>query len=120
MGLRYPWRRVELVEYLKELSDADYQKKVWLRGERSGDEGVSGIDVIYHFLFDDTDLGSNAESEIGLCLLSREEAGLIKELAHLLESLLERNGDADSKTYMKDSEWAKVIDLSKITLESIH
>jgi hypothetical protein len=47
-------KRGELIALLGELSDETIQKKFWINKEDA--PNVSGVDEIFHFLFDDTDL----------------------------------------------------------------
>ena len=111
--MKLPQRRAELEAILQELSDADIQRREWLGGEGKA-LGDSGIDLVVHFLFDDTDLGENAAATIGEVLFDLREAEAVASLAAVLDSMITRLGDTTSKEYVTDSEWPKVMERAKI------
>src|SRR5690349_10212215 len=102
-----PAKRAELLQLLAELSDKDAQNRLWISHEDFPNS--SGIDEVFHFLFDDTDLGQDPHSEIGRILRNRSEADLLQELSLALDTMLDRLGDQRSEVYMSDPEWASIV-----------
>ncbi|HEY4366768.1 MAG TPA: hypothetical protein VGN07_05995 [Steroidobacteraceae bacterium] len=113
-GVSLPSRREELRHLLAELSDEEVQYRLWVLHEDY--PNYSGIDDVFHFIFDDTDLGEDAYSEIGRILRNRLEADRLQELSLVLEKMLGRLGDQDSDIFMRDTEWASVVALARSAL----
>lgn len=109
-----PGKRVELLHLLAELSDRDAQHRFWIMHEDF--PSASGIDEVFHFIFDDTDLGRDAYSEIGRMLRNRSEADRLQELSLGLGKMLDRLGDQSSEKYMSDSEWESIVVLARSAL----
>lgn len=100
------WRE-ELVALIEELSNPSLQEKLWILHKDRPNS--SGIDHVFHFLFDDTDLAKNPEAEIGNILLNKDEAGAVREVTCLLEKLLSHLGDVSSEQYISNSGWPSVV-----------
>lgn len=110
LSLSWPWKRQELIEFLKELSDKHFQVYSWIDNcENLPEDGV--VSVI-HFLFDDTDLSKDARSEVGTILRNNREADLIKSLCEILDDMIDRLGDSDSARYIADRRWAEVVEVA--------
>lgn len=107
-------KRIELLELLHELSDIETQERLWLKHEDFPNS--SGIDEIFHFFFDDTDLVSNPKSLVGIVLLDDREVKEIEQLTSALSGMLSRLGDVDSQAYMSDPEWASIVSLAQSSL----
>lgn len=105
-------KRNELRDLVKELSSEELQIDLWINGNDY--PNASGIDEVFHFLFDDTDLGDDPESEIGRILRDVEEAMIIGKMCTILNDLHDRLGDADSKSYMDDCRWKELINIARI------
>lgn len=110
-------KREELIGILEELSDRKIQIDLWINHKDY--PNFSGIDQVYHFLFDDTDLGCNAENEIGFIIKNKEEAFLIDELCILLSEINGRLGDRDSLSYINDDKWKNIIKFSNKILNKM-
>lgn len=105
-------RRNELREIIREISEKNLQESYWIKGDDY--PNVSGIDEIFHFFFDDTDLAENSDSEIGNILLNGEEAIIVRMICSALNEMHERLGDVNSTYYMEDEKWNDIINLAKI------
>ncbi len=73
-----------LIECLKELSDAEFQRRVWVEG--SGPE-VSSLEELVSQLFDDTGLGDSIESETIAKELGDDAASALLELDSAINTL---------------------------------
>ena len=70
-----------------------------------------------HFLYDDTDLATDADSWVGLIFRGESEALAISEVVRSLDVIFEKYGTALSDAeYLKKPEWAYVIESSKHAL----
>src|SRR3546814_6031875 len=91
-GLMYPNMRDELLDYLGGLADADYQQKVWVRGEPHPGIEHDELDYALHFLFDDTDLAQSPEQTYRVFLLNKDEAHAMTSVTQSLDGLLTQYG----------------------------
>lgn len=102
-----PKRRQELIAYIEELADPELQQRFWIRHEDAPTS--SGIDEVFHFFFDDTEIGESPFEQIGICLCDTEEAAEVKGITDVLESMLRRLGNAQSQRYLSDPMWKEVL-----------
>lgn len=114
IDVQNPSKRVELISLLRELSDTDYQIKFWINHEDFPNS--SGIDEVIHFIFDDTDIGDEAESEIGAIFANKEEARSVKAVANALEVILDELGDVNSSEFLKHPQWPKLMSHARAAL----
>lgn len=103
-----------MILFLQELSDKDKQVGLWVNHEDY--PSASGIDEVFHFFFDDNDLGDDPFSEVGRILKSQAEAEAIRLLASALCDICQRLGDAGSDVFMSDRAWPSLMDLAKASL----
>jgi hypothetical protein len=110
--MKFPWMRDELVEYLRTLSDLEYQRKAWVNLEQPpGNEDC--FDLAVHFLYDDTDLSTNPQSWIGIILKNEEEALLVADVINAIENVFEDIGiEASDEEYINSSRWHRVLESS--------
>lgn len=95
---------------LKELSDIEFQKRVWLRGE--GPEVSSYVEVVCQ-LFDDTGIGDQlSELEDGE-ILSQELDSALRELSILLDSI---DYKAGVESILSHPKWPKTVKLASNAL----
>lgn len=100
--LSMPYRRGELLLYLKELARAD-PRPVWSAERERG--LVSGIDQVFHFFFDDNDFGRPA---IGVTLLNETEVAAVQKVKAALEEILESVGDEGDDVFAEHPIWPQV------------
>lgn len=93
--------------YLGELSSRALQEQDWLEKKNDSNDAY-GIDPIVHFIFDDTNLGSDPASEIGDILFDKSEADVVGKVAHLLSAIIDKLGDAGSAAFIADSSWPEL------------
>lgn len=105
--------REELVDYLKGLSDREYQREAWV--EKNFQKGeYDELDYTIHFLYDDTVLASNPRSTIGLILESEEESKLIANLIFALDAVFETHGlELSDEEYIGTAGWEEVVRSAK-------
>jgi hypothetical protein len=100
--LSQPHVRDELTLVLSELK-ADDPLLLW-QGERQ--RGLaSGIDEVFHFLFDDHDFDVSA---VGYTLLDEAEAQSIETLKLRLRAILDDVGDAEDNDFVSHPLWVSV------------
>ncbi len=100
--LSMPYRREELILYLKELGTFD-PRPVWREERKRG--LISGIDQVFHFLFDDNEFD---ECAIGMTLLNHSEVAAIQDVRAPLEAILESVGDAGDDVFAEHPVWPQV------------
>jgi hypothetical protein len=107
--LKYPSMREELIDYLRGLSDRDYQYQSWVYDKCPGG-GHDELDYAIHFLFDDTDLATDPESDIGGFLLNKKEAELMANLIDRLNYIFDKYSlNLADREYIEKPEWEDVI-----------
>ena len=96
----------EIVESaLRELSDAEYQQRVWVAG--SPDE-MSSMDEAVAALFDDSGLG--VALEVNEITFTREADAELRELRAMLRSSLADKQAHDTAAVMSSAKWRNVRD----------
>jgi hypothetical protein len=112
-SLSMPFRRDELILYLRELAVPD-PRPLW-RQERA--EGlISDIDQVFHFFFDDNDFG---ESAIGVTLLDGREVAEVESVKARLEAILSDVGDASDDVFVEHQLWPRVTAAASIALRQL-
>jgi hypothetical protein len=113
MELRHPDMRAALLDTLVGLGDPAYQQAAWI--ERSIDQHlITGIDQVYHFLYDDTDLGNDPDGCIGYTLFDFEEAKAVRAITELLDLLLDELGDARDANFLRHPLWPRVVERANL------
>lgn len=108
--LKYPEIRMELLGYLRKLKDLKYQMKAWVNQDFPADVQYDHLDLAIHFIFDDTDLGSDARMAIGEILLDEQEAALMGQLVDAINAVFEAYGtDMPDGFYIQVAEWTRVV-----------
>ena len=115
--MKYPSMREELINYLKGLSDLDYQKKCWILNDCPIGVEYDELDLAIHFLFDDTQLATDPEALIGDLLIDKMEAESIKLVCDALNKLFEKYGlYKTDEEYINFVEWSDVVESASKTL----
>jgi ABC-type glycerol-3-phosphate transport system substrate-binding protein len=118
--MKYPEMRVELLGYLKDLSDFDYQKDCWVNGKCPAGIQHDELDYSVHFLFDDTGLADDPDGQIGVFLNSKEEAEVVEFLCKKLQKIFDIYGtDLSDQEYINCPEWKDVIDAARLALTKL-
>jgi hypothetical protein len=117
--LQYPGMRDELIEYLKSLSDREYQIRVWINKEYPTPKYYDNLTMTLQLL---EDLGAfrDPESRIGTILKNQEEAFALARLNRALDTVFSLYGNnlTDSE-YVQSAEWDDVISEATMALEII-
>lgn len=97
---------------LKELSDVEFQKRVWLRGE--GPENSSYTEAVCQ-LFDDTGIGDElCEKQQNRYVLSKDIDPVLRELSDHLDLIGDR---MDVSEILCHPRWTKVCECASHALE---
>ena len=97
----------QILQCLKELSDIEHQKRVWIRGE--GAE-VSSYSELSCQLYDDTLLGDLLEKASVVPLFSKEIDSILNRLSITLDKI---DGSLDAETIIQHPRWKQVLSLSE-------
>ena len=100
--LSQPERRSEMTIYLQEVASPDPRLR-WAEERAKG--LASGIDEVFHFIFDDNDFD---ETAIGVTLRNGSEVAAIQEVKGALESILDSVGDGNDEEFASHYLWPKV------------
>lgn len=105
----------EIQHYLEYLADEDYQRRVWIEGERP--HPMAMVDDLIHFFFDDTRLADDIDDCIGWYVRDAREATAIRAAVEAFDAVLDKYGtklrDAE---YVAKPEWAQVLATAKAAL----
>lgn len=115
--VRYPQQRAEVLGALADLSDAERQRRVWLAAPRPGD-GLDGLDVVVHVLFDDTGAATNPGALVGEVLYDDEVAPLAR-LGASLGALVDELGDVPDARYLDDPRWPQVVAEARLAWQAM-
>ncbi len=116
-SVKYPTMRYQLIDYILELSDRDYQVEYWLGDDKKHADVFANLDEVIHFLFDDSLIAECAENSIGFILVNETEAALISKITGILEKLINVLGDVSDRAYLERPEWGLVIKLAQQLFE---
>ncbi len=117
--MKFPMMRAELVSYLEGLADKAYQQSCWVN-DKCPVGVVDCFDLPIHFLFDDTDLATNATSCIGYFIRNESEAQAITKLCNILDDIFEKYGtELSDAQYIELPEWDNVISQAQFTLHLV-
>ena len=118
--MKNPEMRNELLDYLFSLSDFNYQKNCWVKGNCPPNIQHDEFDYSVHFLFDDTDLANNPDGLIGYILNDANEALLIKSVCEKITAIFNKYGtDLSDEQYINLSEWEEVIRSAKSAYDTL-
>ncbi|MDR7150514.1 hypothetical protein J2W49_002472 [Hydrogenophaga palleronii] len=118
--VKYPEMRKELEAHLQALADPAYQRRVWVDGQAEGAVHHDEFDYAVHFLYDDTQLASDALSTVGWILIDAAEAECITALVRSIDVVFERYGTKLSDAeYIELPEWHSVIQAAKTAVADL-
>lgn len=118
--MKFPMMRVELITSLESLSDKIYQQAYWVNGECPTGT-IDCFDLPVHFLFDDTDLATDAQSCIGYFVRDEDEAQAITALCKTLDDIFDKYGtELTDAEYIVLPEWDNVISQAKFALDTVN
>ncbi len=119
--LKFPEMRVNLIAYVKSLSDEHYQKQYWGKFDPNNPNFYDDFDESIHYLYDTMGLDNEPESWLGLVFKSESEVKLVRVLIANIESLFHNHGlSLTDKQYMETEEWQPILcSAKKLYLELI-
>lgn len=92
----------QVLECLYELSDIEFQRRVWIRAE--GYEESSITELISQ-LFDDTGLGDSLEKSGNGTVFSSKIDSILTELSHLIDKI---DFNIDIELLLNHSSWTEI------------
>lgn len=108
--LKYLEMRVELLETLRSLADAEYQKKAWVNQDFPPGIEYDEFDYAVHFIYDQAGLAEDPEGTIGLFVQDQQELEMIKAVVDALERVFQAVGmKATDEEYISCPEWSDVL-----------
>ena len=114
-SFQYPWLRTELMAYLRELSDPEYQAKNWLLPRENK---IVGISPLIDFFFDSQNI-ENPEGAVGLYLVD-DEVAVVKAAANSFSAVVDDLSDIyDSAGAMNHPGRPKVIETARSALSAL-
>jgi hypothetical protein len=118
--MKFPEKRTELISNLKSLSSWEYQKKCWVLQDCPKKVEHDNFDLSVHFLFDDTELATDPESEIDYILKNKIEAKAVKNVCDQVDNIFKLYGyECTDDEYINYSEWRSVINSASVALKVI-
>lgn len=110
--------RREVLSALAALSDLEYQRAGWLRGQPPGSRG-GDLSLILHTLYDDMEVVLKPRDWLGSVLVDGEEVEALLRLGECLTPVLDRLGDEPDSAYLAAPEWAEVVRLAGLALSAM-
>lgn len=118
--MKFPKMRLELIDYLRGLSDFQYQQSCWVQGNCPLGVDHDEFDYAVRFLFDDTSLAENPESLIGQLLMDGGEVELISILCQKIQAIFDLYGsDLSDEQYIHLVEWKEVVASARKAFERL-
>jgi hypothetical protein len=105
-SVEYPLIRHNVMDSLAVLADIEYQQRVWVNPAGSGRYEDFDLDV--HTLYDDTNVLSAPEDNLGSILLPGDELDRLRQLDEVLDRLLKELGDVPGLVYTQHPDWPEV------------
>jgi len=103
--IEFPNMRMNVLYYLRALSDASYQTNRWISHEKYG-----SFDEVIHCLFDDSGFEGDPRGTIGAVLFEEREADLIRNTIDLIVELFDKYGkDLSDAEYIDKPEWPGIM-----------
>lgn len=111
--LQYPEMRVELLNTIRSLADAEYQRKAWVNQDFPPGK-YDEFDYAVHFLYDHAGFAEDSEGTIGLFVKERQELEMIKAVVDALERVFQALGmEATDEEYISCPEWLDVLNAAQ-------
>ncbi len=118
MKILYPSMRDEIIQFVREFADIDFQRRVWMHGGIELGHERSTLDGAVHYFFDDASIAADPFGQIGLCLTSEAEANAIQRILKRLDDLLSEVGkNASDMECIQHPQWQGVVEAAKTALQ---
>lgn len=117
--VKYPNLRAELLDELRNLSDTDYQQRVWINGS-APDGYVDDFCSVVEFFYDDTMLARDTRSTVGVILVDDTEVGPIRAVIQAIDQMFLMHGmKLSDEAYLAKPEWGVVVDAARIAHDAL-
>ena len=116
--VKFPFMRLDVIDTLESLSDADYQKNHWgivIEGDPTNDD----LSLNVHLLYDDCMVLPNPHLQVGDVLFPEDVEPLV-QLEKVRGPLLTRLGDRPDSEYLSDPAWPAVVTAAKQAFDSLN
>jgi hypothetical protein len=108
--IRYPELRAVLRETVKNLSDGEYQRRVWIRHEFPYPGFYDSFSEAIHVIYDDLNLADRPRGAIGYVLYGTVELEALSELIEKLDLVFDSLGaERQDEEYVKSALWGDVV-----------
>ena len=102
--------RQELLEYIRNLKDRDYQENCWVKNNCPPNVEYDELKLTINFLFDDTVFAENPEYYLGAELQDKGEVSAVADVCRELRQSLNKIGvNKEDIEYISDPCWDNVI-----------
>ncbi|MFJ8229642.1 hypothetical protein ACIQ9E_06720 [Streptomyces sp. NPDC094448] len=115
-GVEFPAVRVQVAAVLKSLADSRHQQHVWADRAQGPGDAVDDLTMVVNVL-DDARVLENPEQTVGEVLRDEHEAAALRELAELLDVLIDMLGDAPDADYMASPRWPAIVRAARTARE---
>ncbi|MGH3708601.1 MAG: SCO4402 family protein [Pseudonocardiaceae bacterium] len=118
--VRYPVLRNEVLDAMKNLSDPEYQQRVWIDRKFPSANYYDDFDMVIHILYDDTIIAEDACSTIGDILKNKTEAQVVEVVIQALEEVFDEGSrHADFEVLRARPSWPKVIEAAAVAWKAM-
>lgn len=112
--VQYPSMRKMLIDYLGNLSDREYQRRVWVNHESSKPGYCDSFGELVHFFYDDTVLAKDPYKGITYYLEDEKEAEAVRKVIATLDMIFAKYGTHKTdEQYITYPEWLDVIEAAQ-------
>ncbi|MEV8536718.1 hypothetical protein [Streptomyces sp. NPDC051211] len=118
-GVEFPNARLQVVAMLQSLASPEHQQRVWLAGAPEPGGAVDDLTMVVNVLYDDTRALEDPEAVVGEVLRNENEARVLRELADLLDVLIDELGEAPDSAYLASRRWPAVVEAARKALRSM-
>jgi hypothetical protein len=116
--VRFPEMRMQLIFTLRTLADSEYQRRVWVEGDRPRPEYEDSLDQAVHIIFDDLSLNTHLDRARFSILCDETELEAVDRVVQAVDRLLKEVGlDCSDEDYITSDIWQEVISSSKYAYE---
>ncbi len=111
--------RADVVDAVRALSDAAYQRRVWIERRYPHDAFYDDLDMNIHVLYDDCVVLPDPRSRVGTVLVDGTEVPSLERLDAVLSPLIQRLGDSPDAIYLADPAWGAVVEAARTALAAM-
>jgi len=118
--VEYPWKRDQLIYYIRLLADPAYTRRVWINHEFPPGIEFDCFSYLLNFFFDDTSLARSREHSVRKIVKTDEEWHSVKRVTDAVDKVHKKVGsDAPDEEYLDAPEWEDVVEGAKAALATL-